>query len=315
VHGLLRGGWLVLFVVVLLVVPVSAHARLTCDLGEPITERALLLPRPGTFYSVDALGPDVVRWRGRVLMYFSGNDLHTGHGQWHTGLAVASSPLGPFRVLPHVRLPYLNGGTVAWRGRLWQATMRTQDWGQSVLRVSGDGVRWRTVLALPRVSGPFRLLASPSLAVINGRLRVWMLARYRPGLNSVLVTFDLRGSRWVRRRLHLRPGRFAWSQADLGEPSLFRWQGHYGLLYVGMAATTYARAVGLAVPSRAGKWRACGPGPLIGASESPWGGGVSIDPAALPIGRRLYVYYGAGPGLSVAADLGGGIGVRVYQQH
>jgi len=30
-------------------------------------------------------------------------------------------------------------------------------------------------------------------------------------------------------------------------------------------------------------------------------------------GRRMYVYYGAGSGRSIAANLGGAVGVRVYQ--
>jgi hypothetical protein len=40
---------------------------------------------------------------------------------------------------------------------------------------------------------------------------------------------------------------------------------------------------------------------------------VSIDAVGVAVGRRLYVYYGAGSGLSIASDLKGGIGVRVYE--
>src|SRR3954465_15594774 len=42
--------------------------------------------------------------------------------------------------------------------------------------------------------------------------------------------------------------------------------------------------------------------PLIGAG-APWGPAVSINPSVLVEGRRMYVYYGAGSGGSIAADL------------
>jgi hypothetical protein len=307
---------LLLVVPCVLAGPSSVNAKVTCRFGDPVRERSLILPRPGTFYAVDALAPDVVRWRGRYLMYFSGNATRSPLGRWQTGLAVARSPLGPFRVRRGFRLPYLNGGTVAWRGRLWQLTARTDDWGQSVLLSSRDGLQWRRVMRLPRVIGPFRVLADPSLQVVRGRLRAWLVGRepgfrFEPGLGSRIVSLDLIGGRWARWRVHLYPGRFEWSSVDLGAPSAFRWQSRVGLLFTAMGATSRTRVTGLALRLR-GHWRTCGPDPLIPAGAASWGPGVSIDAVALPAGRRLYVYYGAGHGLSVAADLGGGIGVRVY---
>ena len=68
-----------------------------CSLGTQLGEgRQLLAPRPGTFYSVDVLNPDVVFFDGRYLMYFSGNDRHTQEGNWREGFAIATSPTGPF---------------------------------------------------------------------------------------------------------------------------------------------------------------------------------------------------------------------------
>src|SRR4051794_36535798 len=77
------------------------------------------------------------------------------------------------------------------------------------------------------------------------------------------------------------------------------------------AAGDATRTIGLARRSRSG-WKRCSLAPLIG-SGSPWGPAVSIDPSVLVEGRRMYVYYGAGSGTSIAANLGSAIGVRVYQ--
>ena len=40
---------------------------------------------------------------------------------------------------------------------------------------------------------------------------------------------------------------------------------------------------------------------------------MAIDPSPAVAGRCLYVYYGGGTGTSIASDLGGAIGVRVYR--
>ena len=39
----------------------QAESAPTCDFGPPVSERVVLSPRPGTFYSADVLNPDVVR--------------------------------------------------------------------------------------------------------------------------------------------------------------------------------------------------------------------------------------------------------------
>src|SRR4029077_2501170 len=120
-----------------------------CSLGKPVGGgRLLLAPRPGTFYSVDALNPDVVAFRGHYLMYFSGNDSHTADGNWRTGLAVASSPMGPFRIRASLKGNYLNGGTAVWRGRLWHVVEDNPSI-RGELANSSDGIAWRHESFLP----------------------------------------------------------------------------------------------------------------------------------------------------------------------
>ena len=64
--------------------------------------------------------------------------------------------------------------------------------------------------------------------------------------------------------------------------------------------------------SYSGRRVRCSKRPLIGTG-APWGKAVSIDPSVLVEGNRVYVYYGAGSGKSIASDLGGGVGVNVYR--
>src|SRR3954447_12084002 len=95
-----------------------------CRIGRVVAERALLQPRPGTFYSVDALNPDVVRKGRTYYMFFSGNNVRTFGGDWRTGVATARSPRGPFRVRPGLPGDFVNGGTAVFRRRFWQAAYR-----------------------------------------------------------------------------------------------------------------------------------------------------------------------------------------------
>jgi hypothetical protein len=289
-----------------------AEANL-CHLGRPLAERALLLPRPGSFYSIDALSPDIVKWHGRYLLYFSGNDTHGPIGRWHTGVAVSRYALGPFRVVDGFVMPFLNGGTVAWRGRLWQATGRSWQYPYGDLLVSRDGFRWRKIAAVPQVVGPYVLTADLSLQVLGDRLRLYAIGR-REGIElaSRIINLDYAHGRWTNLRTLLYPGAFPWEAIDLGEPAVFTWRGQTGLLYTGTAVNN-ARSTGLALKSRSGGWRRCSPRPLIAAGASRWGSGVSIDAVGLVDRLGLYVYYGAGDGLSLSSDLGGGIGVRVYR--
>ena len=124
-----------------------------CSLGQPTgEERQLLAPRPGTFYSVDALNPDVVIFHGRYFLYFSGNDSHTAKGNWRTGLAISRSPTGPFRVQRDLAGNYLNGGTTVWHGRLWHVVEDNPIDGtdiQGTLASSNDGVHWHRQTLLP----------------------------------------------------------------------------------------------------------------------------------------------------------------------
>jgi hypothetical protein len=284
-----------------------------CDLGPVRAERTLLEPRVGTFYSVDALNPDVVKRGGTYHLFFSGNSLHTPGGQWRTGVATARSPLGPFRVWRGFAGDFLNGGTAVWRGRFWQAYTHNRRGGE--LAMSRDGVRWGRVAAIPNLARHgFPLSADYFLERVPGGLRMYMLVRRAlTGLGGGLATIDWRRGRWRRFRTLLFPSALAWESADIGEPAAVRLRRRRHLLfYTATAGIDARRTIGFAAQDRAGRWRRCGKRPVIGPGAR-WAPDVSIDPSLLVEGDRVYVYYGGGRGLSIAADLAGAIGVRVYE--
>jgi hypothetical protein len=160
------------------------------------------------------------------------------------------------------------------------------------------------------VAADFYLEARP------GRLRVFMLVRRSPAAaaaGAIAVEDWVRASGvWTRFRVLLTPGVEPWENLDLGEPALVPLPGDPLLLYTATAGSTSIRTVGLARRLRDGAWRRCSRTPLIGPGAA-WGPAVSIDPSAIVDGDLTYVYYGAGSGTSIASDLTGGIGVRVYQ--
>lgn len=289
----------------------AAPPAAACDLGTVLTERTLLTPRADTFYSVDSLNPDVVKRGSTYFMFFSGNDVHTPAGDWRTGVATATRPGGPFRVRNWLRGNFLNGGTAVWRGRFWQAYSHNRRGGE--LAVSSDARHWRRVSAIPDLSSRgWPVSADYFVERRRAGLRVYMLVRSSPvGLNGSLASIDWRHGRWGRFRVLLSPGRQPWENADLGEPATIGLPDRRLLLYTATASADAIRSIGLAVRDTDGSWARCGTSPLI-APGAAWGPAISIDPSPLREGRRLYVYYGAGTGNSIASDLDGAIGVRVY---
>lgn len=284
-----------------------------CDLGQPIGERALIRPREGTGYSVDALNPDVVRRGGTYHLYFSGNQAEEDTGEWHTYFATSRSPTGPFRVTDWEG-DSVNGGTAVWRGRLYQA--RTLNDGGADLAVSDDGSDWRTVTSIPQdgVPGtPYRLTADYALERAGPGLRLWFLGRSDPGgFSGAAASLDLRGREWANPATAIEPGTEPWEDADIGEPYAFTLRGRHYLLYTATSAATTVRSIGLAVQGANGEWRRCGREPVI-RPGAPWGSVVSIDPSALVVGDRLHIYYGGGSNKSIGANLDGAIGVRTYR--
>lgn len=300
----------------LALVPAAAGFHRACHAASPVSERVLLRPKPTTSFSRDALNPDVVRYRGRYMMFFSGNSASNDTGDWRTGVAVAKHPLGPFRVDSEMRRGFFNGGTTKRGGRLLQAASLPGDFlghdRTPRLWSSTDGTRWRFASRIPAPAGPSWRYLTSDLFLRDGRRALHAYFAGRPGPGGAdLGTARLQGGRWMgfRRILTRRPG--AWDGLDLGEPAVFRAGGRTYMLYVGLAETGEPRQIGLARRTRKG-WRRCGNRPFISAGKK-WYSLNAIDPAAIVAGDRLYVYFAGGDRASLGADMNGTIGVRIYR--
>src|SRR4051794_38614260 len=186
-------------------------------------------------------------------MFFSGNDVHAFGGDWRTGVAASRSPLGPFRVRPGLRGPFVNGGTAVWRGRFWQATYH---YGQGpVLMSSRDALNWRVVAAI-RAQAGWPLGADFYLQPPRGRLRTYLLVRrsetIAAGGRIAVMDWLRAGRRWTGFRTLLAPGSQPWENLDLGEPAFARVPGGDLLLYTATAAGDATRTIGLARRSGSG---------------------------------------------------------------
>ncbi len=294
-----------------------------CLLGTPTREeRQLIAPRPGTFYSVDVLNPDMVAFHGQYFLYFSGNDRHAAEGNWRTGLAISRSPMGPFRVQKDLVGNYLNGGTTVWNGRLWHIVEdnpvdTTDILGE--LASSSDGIRWNHQAFLPgfTVDGVTYHGADFFLEPEGSRLDVYMLAvPPSGGLGRSLGFASYSDGHWspfhiilnIKSVTHMN-----WSSADLGEPATFYAAGQHYLLFVGLARDDLTRSIGMARESKS-VWSICNDDPVI-PNTARWGTASSIDPSPLIQGGRLYLYYGATRTAGFPSNLGGSIGVRVFSIH
>ena len=306
-----RGSLLVVAFVSATLPASAAAGRDPCAFGRPVEQSVVLEPRTGTFYAADALNPDVVRFRRRYLLYFSGNrsaadpDLPAS---WHTGVAVAARPWGPFRVVARVRLPFLNGGTIVDGRRLLQAASENLR-SAPVVYSSRDGMRWDPLVQLPQPSGANwrRLESDFSLVRRRGGFDAYFAGRMARGADIGVAHY--RGGRWTgfQRLLRRIPG--AWDGFDLGEPAFFRLHGRSYLLYVGMHAEGQPRQIGLAYLTRHG-WRRCGRPFIPVAPSYPEN---AIDPEPLVVGDRLYVFFGGGSSPSVTGGMRGRILLRTYR--
>ncbi|MGH2853704.1 MAG: hypothetical protein ACRDLF_05885 [Solirubrobacteraceae bacterium] len=267
------------------------------------------------------LNPDVVVFHGRYFMYFSGNDRHTAKGEWREGLAIATSPTGPFRVQKNLEGNYLNGGITVWQGRLWHVVEVNPIEGadiRSELASSSDGIHWRHESFLPGFTydGVTYHGADFFLEPEGSRLGVYMLAvPSGGGIRRSLGFASYVAGHWSGFHIILPISAVAsipWASDDLGEPATFSSAGSHYLLFVGLAEPSLTRSIGLARETTTG-WSVCNDQPAL-PNGVRWGPASSIDPSPLIVGDRLYLYYGATRTSGFGANLGGSVVVRTFAE-
>jgi hypothetical protein len=285
----------------------AASAPGACDFGRPVSERVLLRPGAGTFFSQDALNPDVLRTPGGYRLYFSGNDQPTPAGDWHTGVAFADAPRGPFRVSPSAQFGFLNGGTVRARGRYYHAATAVA--GPELYR-SRDGLHWHKIADVPQPAPPVWDAIRSDFYLVARRAGLDIYYAGRPGPSGADIgVLRYRHGRFVKSEALIGRLPGAWDGLDLGEPAVFRARGRAYMLYGGLGENGGPRRIGLAYRVGMG-WRTC-PRPLIGVS--PGYPQNAIDPEPVVRNGRLYVYFGGGVTPSLGGNMQGTIWLRVYR--
>jgi len=277
--------------------------------------QTLLRPRPGSFYSVDALNPDVVVYAGKYLIYFSGNSVPSAtQPKWVTGLAVASRPMGPFHVDSRFRGRYLNGGTTLWRGRLWHL-VEVAPGTVNELADSVDGRTWHHVAWLPTFNSDGAKVAGSdfSLLVERGELvaSMFLVHTQPPGSAFSLGQVRFDGRHWHGFETVLRrDASLPYEAYDVGEPEVFATVAHETAMLYGATAADNVRSIAMAI-LRQGRWVRCRNNPVIRAG-APWAQTIAIDPSVLRIGSVNYVYYGGASSTGFTSNLGGAIGVARF---
>jgi hypothetical protein len=280
-------------------------------LGQLVSEKVVLRPRGGTFYAVDVLNPDVVRYRGRFLLFFSGNSAETNAGEWHTGVAVATSPEGPYSVDRRLRARFYNGGTAVVNGRLVHAA-NVPGRREPVLYTSVSGRRWREVSAMPAPETPGWRFWQSDLYLYSRGAGVDAYFAGRPGPSGAdLGQVHYEKGRWGKFTRTLQRDGQGWDAEDLGEPAVFQTGERRYMLYGAFTFPGDRRHIGLARLTRTG-WVRCGNRPFIAAGGQ-YSRVKAIDPEPLVVGNRLYVYFGGGQRSSLGGNMGGMILLRTYR--
>src|SRR6266536_4579772 len=135
-------------------------------------------------------------------MFFSGNAEHAARGDWRTGVAVSRSPSGPFRVLPGIAAPFLNGGTRVFRNTLAQVATPT-DFSQPVMYRTTNLRSWQASPPMPAPPlGMWNALQSDPYYDLSGR--VYFAGRPGPSGADIESRRYVDSGHWGKARVELR---------------------------------------------------------------------------------------------------------------
>jgi len=271
--------------------------------------------------SVDVLNPSVFSWKGVLWNLYSGYD-----GQvWHTGLAESRDGehwekkgriLSPGPAGWEGDYIAANGSALAHEGEIlyWYQAGIPPRIG---LARSGDGKTWskhgEPVLGLgPRGSWDERGAADPYVARFGDHFYLFYLGEDRARRQRLGVARSKDGVTWWKLRsnpvLELgEPGTF--DEQGLGEPAVWISHGRYWMIYTGRDRSE-VRRLGLAWSADGVSWER-GPEETVLSGTSDWNRKVICDPAVMPAGGAVRVWFGGGDVAHPAENIHGQIGLAM----
>jgi predicted GH43/DUF377 family glycosyl hydrolase len=288
---------------------------------EVLPDPVLARGAPGSWDSVDALNPSVVR-RGPVYYnFYSGFDGQT----WRTGLATSSDGLR-WEKQGSVLSPDpggWEGDSIAANGsalvtgsgfQYWYQAGRPPRIGQAR---SDDGRAWRKhprpVLGTgPRGSWDERGVADPYVIEAGGTYYMYYLGQDRARRQRLGVARSRDGLAWEKLRtnpiLELGdPGSF--DENGLGEPAVWNSQGRYWMLYTGRDLADNRR-IGLAWSGDGVRWTRASEAPVLSGTHG-WNSKVVCDPAVIAGPDGVRVWFGGGDVARPDQGLHGQIGLAI----
>ncbi|HYM10696.1 MAG TPA: hypothetical protein VEU62_08185 [Bryobacterales bacterium] len=275
----------------------------------------------GSWDSVDALNPSVVRWNGRFYNLYSGFDGRA----WHTGLATSADGRNWEKFAGNPVLSPLaatwEGGAIAANGALLHDGAQFLYWYQAGreprigLALSADAQRWQrhgepVLEPGPQGSWDEAGVADPYVIRCGSAYYMYYLGQNRHAIQRLGVARSADGVHWQKSMsnpvLDLGPPG-AFDERGLGEPAVFRAGAELYMIYTGRSAAE-ERRLGVARSSDGVRWQRAALGRPI-AGDEPWNRRVVCDPTLWVADGKLWLWFGGGDVPSPDQNLHGQIGV------
>ncbi|WP_237710281.1 hypothetical protein [Rhodanobacter fulvus] len=244
----------------------QAPFRISETTGAPVLTRG----PAGAWDSVDVLNPSVIRFKGKLLNFYSGFDGES----WRTGLATSDDGMhwAKFGGNPVLSPGHswdsqyiaANGAAIAWKGRILYL-YQGQD-AQGITRIglatTSDGERLakanRPVLDVGRPHAwDGKAVGDPYVIVRGSKLYLYYLGMDEHNIQRLGVAMSSDGERWTKFAGNpiLDVGAAStFDENGLGEPSVVFSAPFYYMIYTGRSASE-SRDLGYAISSDGVSWK------------------------------------------------------------
>lgn len=284
---------------------------------------------PGTWDSVDVLNPSVIRFRDKLLNFYSGFDGKV----WRTGVAISKDGIAwekysqnpvlePKSTDWDVRYIAANGSAVVWEGKILYFYQGVDQSGRTHIGLATREGNFQfkkhsspVLSAGAPNSWESKGVADPYVIAKNGYLYLYYLGQNDRDVQRLGVARSKDGLTWER--LPSNPildvgAAGAFDENGLGEPSIAYQAPYFYLLYTGRDAKEF-RNIGYAISTDGVHWKKISATGLIPDTQrASWFSKVICDTTLMPLGGgKWMVWFGGGDKPEPAENLDGQIGLMI----